>query len=109
VFLWINDKMFAGKGHLLMLDKDGEGSGTGTLLGDEQKAVAHPDDGQPVREAADAEAESLDVSVAPREDADDDEPAGAGAGDDLAGIKIEDVDKNATERKTRRRRRQPKE
>jgi hypothetical protein len=27
----------------------------------------------------------------------------------LAGIKIEDVDKNATERKTRRRRRQPKD
>jgi preprotein translocase subunit SecF len=107
IFLWINDKMFAGKGHLLMLDEKAEQQGTGTLLGDEQKAVEHPDDGQPVRQAEDADAEGLDVSVAPRDDAD--EPGGGAGGDDLAGIKIEDVDKNATERKTRRRRRQPKE
>jgi preprotein translocase subunit SecF len=108
IFLWVNDKMFQGKGHLLMLDDQDEQSGTGTLLGDEEKAVAHPDDGTPVRQAAaDADEEALEVSAAPR---DDGEPQTSRAGgDDLAGIKIEDVDKNATERKTRRRRRQPKE
>jgi hypothetical protein len=77
------------------------------LLGGEA-AVEHPDDGRPVQAAADDEGdERLEVSAAPREDADGDEPTGDV--DELAGIKIEDVDKNATERKTRRRRRQPKE
>jgi preprotein translocase subunit SecF len=108
IFLWINDKMYQGKGHLLMLDQDGEAEqGTGTLLGGEA-AVEHPDDGRPVQAAQDEADERLDVDAAPREDADEPRTTGAGASDDLA-IKIEDVDKNATERKTRRRRRQPKE
>lgn len=108
VFLWVNDKMYKGRGHLLMLDEDGEAQqGTGTLLGGEA-AVEHPDDGRPVQAAEDEGDERLDVETAPREDAHADEPASGGASDDLA-IKIEDVDKNATERKTRRRRRQPKD
>jgi preprotein translocase subunit SecF len=105
IFLWINDKMFQGKGHLLMLDEDAVGpEGTGTLLGGEA-AVEHPEDGQPMRQrqSEDEGDEPLEVSAAPRDDGEG-EPS-----DDLAGIKIEDVDKNATERKTRRRRRQPKE
>jgi preprotein translocase subunit SecF len=111
VFLYINDKWYQGKGHLLMLEEGVEAQqGTGTLLGGEA-AVEHPDDGRPVQAAAEEEAdERLDVSAAPREeDGDADEPGTGSAIDDLAGIKIEDVDKNATERKTRRRRRQPKE
>jgi preprotein translocase subunit SecF len=108
VFLWINDKWYQGKGHLLMLEEGavaGE-QGTGTLLGGEA-AVEHPDDGRPVQAAEDEGDERLEVSAAPREDADGDESTGDV--DELAGIKIEYVDKNATERKTRRRRRQPKE
>lgn len=111
IFLWVNDKMYQGKGHLLMLDEDGQPrEGTGTLLGGEA-AVEHPDDGRPVQAADDDADERLDVespqdSGAPRDDGD--EPGSVGASDDLA-IKIEDVDKNAAERKTRRRRRQPKD
>jgi preprotein translocase subunit SecF len=114
VFLWINEKMYQGKGHLLMLDEDGElQQGTGTLLGGEA-AVEHPDDGQPVRAAEEEEGdERLDVPAPSRvdgadgDDADGHAPGIADVSDDLT--KIEDVDKNAAERKTRRRRRQPKE
>ena len=108
IFLWINDKMFAGKGHLLMLDEDGVvPEGTGTLLGGE--AAAESPEGEAEKPAADP---GIEVSAGPRpsEDDDGDETASStGPVDELAGIKIEDVDKNAGERKTRRRRRQPKE
>ncbi len=97
IFLWINDKWYQGKGHLMMLDEEGGASkGTGTLLGPE---AAVPEGEKPDEPAE----EALEVSGAPLPESD-----GLPALDDV-GLKIEDVDKNAGERKTRRRRRQPKD
>jgi preprotein translocase subunit SecF len=97
VFLWINDKWYQGKGHLLMVDEDGQATvGTGTLLGGEAAADGEKPAEPPAEEA-------LEISGAPRPESD-----GLPALDDVS-IKVADVDKNAGERKTRRRRRQPKE
>ena len=97
VFLWINDKMYKGKGHLITADNDAK-RGTGTLLeepGDDVGGEGDEDDGdEPVVEA------SFD------DDGDGDDQGSGGAGDGVD-IKITDVDKQAGERKTRRRRRRP--
>src|SRR5690606_15035406 len=43
VFLWINDKMFKGKGHLIDAEDDGKERGTGTLLGPQTES---PEEGE---------------------------------------------------------------
>lgn len=108
VFLWINDKMYAGKGHLITADKDLE-RGTGTLLGPQ---IEGQTGGQPGDEAA-ADDEAIDVDAKPSRDDDDDDDGDGdgdqGGGADDLGVKISDVDKHVGERKTRRRRRQSKD
>ena len=103
VFLWINDKMYKGKGHLLTADKDRE-RGTGTLLG--PQIEAGDDDG-----GADEEASVVDVEASEGESPDVDAAAAdeAAAVDDDISVKVSDVDKGVGERKTRRRRRRPKD
>jgi preprotein translocase subunit SecF len=89
VFLWVNDKIYKGKGHLITAEKDAE-RGTGTLLGGPTEA---PGEGEPEDEQGGSviagEAEHADVDA-------------AAAGEPQ--IKIKD-DKPVGERKTRRRRR----
>ena len=98
VFLWVNDKMYKGKGHLITADKDAQ-RGTGTLLGPQ---IEQGQDGGGA-EAAPASAAGGVVSAA------DAQTVGEGGegGSALDGVKISDVDKNVGERKTRRRRRRP--
>ena len=101
VFLWVNEKMYKGKGHLLMVDEDGK-EGTGTLLGPE---AARPEAGE---SGSGNEAEAADTGA----------DAGAGAfgmtsgaameGAEAGEVQVTDVDKPVGERKTRRRRRRPK-
>ncbi|PRP90571.1 preprotein translocase subunit SecF [Enhygromyxa salina] len=100
VFLWVNDKMYKGKGHLLTADKDAE-RGTGTLLGPQIEAGPERGDGAGDQPAVDAEV----AGTAEGEGAAAVEPS---AGDDI-NVKIADVDKGVGERKTRRRRRRPKD
>ena len=103
VFLWVNDKMFKGKGHLITADND-ERRGTGTLLGPQIEA---PPEGGASGRGRGADEPAAGGVVGP-------DSAGAqtvgpseGSGDDPAlDVKIADVDKG--ERKTRRRRRRPK-
>jgi preprotein translocase subunit SecF len=99
VFLWINDRMYKGKGHLIGVD-EGEKVGTGTLLGPQAE---EPEQGEAAEESV------LDVEPGRGPGASADVEAaleGENAADNLV---IEDVDKQATERKTRRRRRKPKD
>jgi preprotein translocase subunit SecF len=97
VFLWVNDKMYKGKGHLITADKDRE-RGTGTLLGPQ------------VEEGSDERAEGsvtgIETGEGPQASADVDAALEAVPGDHTK-IRVEDVDKG--ERKTRRRRRRPKD
>lgn len=107
VFLWINKKMYKGKGHLLTAQADEE-RGTGTLLGSQTEA----DD-----EDEDEEGEEGDDSVlgpltgeGPQASADVQSAAtGESVADSVRPVQVEDVDKQAGERKSRRRRRRPKQ
>jgi len=109
VFLWINKKMYKGKGHLITTDAEAE-RGTGTLLGpqvdpDEDEdddidvpdadSVLGPQTGSGPQASADVQAAATGESIA----------------DSIGGesVKIEDVDKQGGERKSRRRRRRPKQ
>ncbi|HVH98188.1 MAG TPA: protein translocase subunit SecF [Enhygromyxa sp.] len=94
VFLWINDKMYKGKGHLIDGGDEKE-RGTGTLLGGEPEVEPEQAEEASVlgEETGEGPQASADVGAAIR---------GESAADKLL---IEDVDKQATERKTRRRRR----
>jgi preprotein translocase subunit SecF len=98
VFLWINDKMYKGKGHLIGIDEP-EKVGTGTLLGGEAEEQG---EGRGEGSVLDVEAGEGPTASADVESA----LEGERASDDLL---VADVDKQATERKTRRRRRKPKE
>ncbi|PRQ07491.1 preprotein translocase subunit SecF [Enhygromyxa salina] len=103
VFLWINDKMYKGKGHLLTADKDVE-RGTGTLLGPQ---IEGEGEGPSEGDAVDVEAvEAAPDAEGAESDADDSD--GDDADDDLS-VKVSDADKGLGERKTRRRRRRPKD
>jgi preprotein translocase subunit SecF len=107
VFLWINDKMYKGKGHLITADKDLE-RGTGTLLGPQ---IEGPPDGDPEPDGADEPGSPGSPGMVDVEafEGDDDSNADMGADDDAGeddiSVKISDVDKGIGERKTRRRRR----
>ncbi|GEM_PF-41229 len=101
VFLWVNKKVYMGKGHLLTAENDAKREqGTGTLLG----GAAAAEDPSQLLEAPQAEAASVDAGAASTE-------AGAGgtgeAGSALDGVRVADTDKPVGERKTRRRRRRP--
>lgn len=107
VFLWVNEKIYKGKGHLLTADKDAAREGTGTLLGG---AAAQDIDERRAAEAAEAAAEAdietpaggvVSAALPEVVGADD----GGEGGSALDGVKVADTDKGAGERKTRRRRR----
>jgi preprotein translocase subunit SecF len=99
VFLWVNDKMYKGKGHLITAQKDAE-RGTGTLLGPQIEQGDDDQDDQDERPAL-----TVGASVGDSDDSDpsDRDDPSDGGGDDR--IRITDVDKQAGERRTRRRRR----
>jgi preprotein translocase subunit SecF len=96
VFLWVNKKMFKGKGHLITAEKDAK-RGTGTLLGPQVEApedVEAPDEGSVIGPR---------TGSGPQAVADADAAIQA-----VPGTKkpmISDVDKHVGERRTRRRRR----
>ncbi|KIG18173.1 Protein-export membrane protein SecF [Enhygromyxa salina] len=104
VFLWINERMYKGKGHLITADKDSE-RGTGTLLGPQiEGSSAGRDDADVVdTEAVEANPNGDDGDDDGRDDA-----GGDDGGDDIS-VKVSDADKLVGERKTRRRRRRPKD
>lgn len=85
VFLWVNQKVYKGKGHLITAEKDAK-RGTGTLLGpqvgDEGEAGEEP---SPAGET----------------------PAAAEFDGEAPSPRVEDSDRPGGERKTRRRRRRP--
>jgi hypothetical protein len=87
--------MYKGKGHLIGID-DPEKVGTGTLLGGQTESPEGEGSVLPV-DAGEGPTASADIEAALE---------GERASDELL---VEDVDKQATERKTRRRRRKPKE
>lgn len=86
VFLWVNKRFYGGEGHLRDLEKQNR-EGTGTLLGDPEKAEVQ--DG-PMADPAEALARSIPPVPGTDAESDDDE-----AGDDEG------------PRRTRRRRRRP--
>jgi preprotein translocase subunit SecF len=97
VFLWINDKMYKGKGHLIGVDEEGKERGTGTLLGPQTES---PDEGEVRGEDS---VLGVETGEGPQASADVESAVeGERAADQIL---ISDVDKQATERKTRRRRR----
>lgn len=109
VFLWVNDRMYKGKGHLLTADADAEAEteekrGTGTLLG--PQVEEGPDQGAIIPE----EVEEGSV-IGPRTGSGPQASADvqAAATGQSASVRVEDVDKQAGERKSRRRRRRPKQ
>lgn len=91
VFLWVNEKIYKGRGHLITAEKDAKREGTGTLLGG--AAAADIDERPPADDAPAGEIASA-------------EPRGEGRSA-LDGVKVADTDKPVGERKTRRRRRKP--
>ncbi|MFO7561268.1 MAG: protein translocase subunit SecF [Enhygromyxa sp.] len=101
VFLWVNDKMFKGKGHLIGTEADGKERGTGTLLGPQ---IEGPQEGE-IRD--EDSVLGVDTGEGPQASADIEAALeGERVADDL---RIADVDKQLGERKTRRRRRRPKD
>lgn len=100
VFLWVNDRLYAGKGHLLNVDRDAR-EGTGTLLGEDQGKGEGKGEGEGEGDESAPAPKALDVEALA-------EPQGVGAagqaeseGDD------DEPGPDAGERKTRRRRRRP--
>ncbi len=94
VFLWINDRFYKGKGHLLELEKAAAGErGTGTLLGEEEIKS------QVEREAGD-EPNALEVGSSGRSIGEGESSGEEADGDD-------EPSPGEGERKTRRRRRRP--
>ena len=83
VFLWLNDKIYKGKGHLA----DAEREGTGTLLGEE---------GQPPQGEDEPEAEALVIDAEAK-------PSGEDEGDEGG----DEPGEPGEPRKSRRRRRRP--
>ncbi|MFV8754351.1 protein translocase subunit SecF [Nannocystaceae bacterium ST9] len=85
IFLWLNDKIYKGKGHLLEVEEPS--AGTGKLLGEE---------GQPPEAEGEGELELPAIDTTARKSEDADEPE-ADEGDEPGG----------DQRKSRRRRRRP--
>ncbi len=86
VFLWLNDKIYKGKGHLIGVDA-AEREGTGKLLGEE---------GQPPEPEAELDGEQLALGETPAAEPEE--------GETEAG---EDEPEAGEQRKSRRRRRRP--
>ncbi|NVB41471.1 protein translocase subunit SecF [Pseudenhygromyxa sp. WMMC2535] len=133
VFLWVNEKIYKGKGHLITADNDAE-RGTGTLLGGPQVEAGGEDEGEaeveeprqraggarrrrrgPAASAAAGGATATTNSASSADDdADDDDDADGDASEveaegdsEIADAldKVSNVDKDLGERKSRRRRR----
>jgi preprotein translocase subunit SecF len=114
VFLWVNDKMYKGKGHLIGTEGDGKERGTGTLLGPQIEGEEEGEirgDSVSRRSAAEGSVLGIETGEGPQASADvEAATTGESAADDiLPRIEVEDVDKQLGERKTRRRRRRPKD